>query len=92
MCKILEISRSGYYKYKDKDFSKQKDEHTDLVAKVFHDSHQIYGARKIIKACEDQGINLSRRRIGYIMKKKDLYHVIQLLSLSHKNKVLTANK
>ena len=61
MCKILEISRSGYYKYKDKDFSKQKDEHTDLVVKVFHDSHQIYGARKIKKACEDQGINLTRR-------------------------------
>lgn len=56
MCKILEVSRSGYYKYRNKDFSKQKDEHTDLVVKVFHDSHQIYGARKIKKACEDQGV------------------------------------
>lgn len=72
MCKILEISRSGYYKYKDKDFSKQKDEHTDFVAKVFHDSHQIYGARKIKKTCEDQGVNLSRRIIGYIMEKEGL--------------------
>lgn len=24
MCKILQISRSGYYKYRDKDFSKKK--------------------------------------------------------------------
>lgn len=83
MCKILEVSRSGYYKYRNKDFSKQKDEHTDLVVKVFHDSHQIYGARKIKKACEDQGVILSRRRIGRIMAEEGLvsrYTVAQFKS------------
>jgi len=72
MCRILEISRSGYYKYRDKDFSKKKDVHTDLVVKVFHESHQIYGARKIKKACEDQDVILSRRRIGRIMAEEGL--------------------
>lgn len=83
MCKILEVSRSGYYKYRNKDFSKQKDEHTDLVVKVFHDSHQIYGARKIKKACEDQGVILSRCRIGRIMAEEGLvsrYTVAQFKS------------
>ena len=72
MCKILEISRSGYYKYRNKDFSKHKDEHTDLVVEIFNDNNQIYGARKIKKACEEQGVILSRRRIGHIMAEEGL--------------------
>ncbi|CAM3739517.1 Integrase catalytic domain-containing protein [Erysipelothrix urinaevulpis] len=80
MCKILEISRSGYYKYRDKDFSRKKDIHTDLVIKIFHESNRIYGTRKIKNACEDQGITLSRRRIGRIMTEEGLvsrYTVVQ---------------
>ncbi|CAM3643483.1 hypothetical protein ERUR111494_04695 [Erysipelothrix urinaevulpis] len=80
MCRILEISRSGYYKYRDKDFSKKKDIHTDLVIKIFHESNQIYGTRKIKRACQEQGINLSRRRIGHIMAEEGLvsrYTVVQ---------------
>ena len=72
MCKILDICRSRYYKYRDKDFSKTKDVHTDLIVKVFHDSHQIYGARKIKKASEDQDVILSRRRIRRIMDEQGL--------------------
>ena len=72
MCKILEISRSGYYKYRDKDFSKKKDIHTDLVVKIFHDSKQIYGTRKIKRACSEQGVIISRRRIGHIMAEEGL--------------------
>ena len=40
--------------------------------KVFHDGHQIYGARKIKRTCEDQGVILSRRRIGRIMAEEGL--------------------
>ena len=72
MCKVLEISRSGYYKYRDKDFSKKKDIHTDLVVKIFHTNKQIYGTRKIKIACEERGVILSRRRIGRIMTEEGL--------------------
>lgn len=72
MCRILEISRSGYYKYRDKDFSRKKDIHTDFVVKIFHESNRIYGTRKIKRACEEQGITLSRRRIGRITTEEGL--------------------
>ncbi len=70
--RVSKISRFGYYKYRDKDFSKKKDIHTNLIVKIFHDSNQIYGARKIKRACEEQGITLLRRRIGRIMAEEGL--------------------
>ena len=95
MCKILAISRSGYYKYRDKDFSKHKDEHTDLVVKIFNDNNQIYGARKIKKACEEQGVILSRRSIGHIMAEEGLvsrYTVAQFKpKLNNVNREQTEN-
>lgn len=70
MCKILEISRSGYYKYKE--LKNNKDEHTILVCKVFKENQRAYGTRRIKQECKRQGVTLSRRRIARIMRSEAL--------------------
>ena len=70
MCKILQISRSGFYKYKEP--QENKDEHTELVSKIFRDNQKAYGTRRIKKECQRQGVTLSRQRIGRIMDSEGL--------------------
>ena len=47
---------------------------------------------KLKKACEDQGINLTRRWIGYIMEKEGLVSLYTAAQFKPQNKVFTADK
>ena len=70
MCKLLNISRSlVYYKYKDKKCD--SDLENDIIT-IFKDSRNNYGTRKIKKELDKKGLQVSRRRIGRIMKKYGL--------------------
>lgn len=73
MCKILKISRSNYYTYQE--VSKLKDSETDRVVRIFRDSRKSYGTRRIKAVCAREGVTLSRRRIGDIMKEEGLISV-----------------
>lgn len=73
MCKILKISRSHYYKYKEK--LKNKDPMTDKVVNIFRDNKKTYGTRRIKAKLKEQGYIVSRRRIGRIMAKEALISV-----------------
>ena len=70
MCRILKISRSGYYKYQEPET--KKDEYTELVCKIFKENQRAYGTRRIKKECQRQGVTISRRRIGRIMRSEAL--------------------
>lgn len=70
MCKVLNIPRSTYY-YEAKI---QKDE-SELVAKIvniFKTSRNNYGTRKIKVELSKEGLQISKRRIGRIMKQEGL--------------------
>jgi transposase InsO family protein len=74
MCKLLEVSASGYYAWvgrADKQ-DEQDAEETKQIKKEFENSLQTYGGRRIQIALERQGIHLSRRRINILMKKANL--------------------
>lgn len=70
MCKILKISRSlVYYTPKEKSFdSKLENE----IITIFKNSRNNYGTRKIKKELDKKGYQVSRRRIGSIMRKYGL--------------------
>lgn len=70
MCETLEISRSGYYNYKEP--KEQEDEHTNLVCKIFNENQKAYGTRRIKQECLRQSVVISRRRIGRIMSSEAL--------------------
>lgn len=71
MCVVLQIPRSTFY-YEAKIRDNQEEELTKLIVKIFKDSRDIYGQRKIKKELEKQGKIVSRRRIGRMMKEQGL--------------------
>ncbi len=72
MCKILNISRSTYYYESNKAENKTLDILEKLIIKIFKDSRNNYGTRKIKEELDKLGYQVSRRKIGNIMKENGL--------------------
>lgn len=66
MCELLKVSRANVYKYKDADM--KLDPETDRVCRLFRDNRKGYGTRRLKASCQREGVILSRRRIGRIMR------------------------
>src|SRR5699024_10689610 len=60
-----------YYEAKERD-TKANDELTKLIVKIFNDNRRVYGQRKIKRELQKLGWQVSRRRIGRIMKEQGL--------------------
>ena len=73
MCKLLNISRSNYYTYQEK--QKTKDPMTDAVCRIFRDNKKAYGTRRIKAALKNENKQVSRRRIARIMAEEGLISV-----------------
>lgn len=70
LCKVLQIPKSTYY-YE----AKQKSDESPLVNEIvdiFKSSRNNYGTRKIKVELKKRGLQISRRRIGRIMKQEGL--------------------
>ena len=71
MCKLLKVSRSGYYAWQKRPESPQSRENRALEDKirVFHAaSHGIYGSPKIYKDLIDDGVRCGKNRVARIMR------------------------
>ena len=72
MCKILEVSRSSYYKRKNKERGKRARENKDLLEKiieVFRSSKERYGSPRITAELKRGGISCNKKRIARLMNK-----------------------
>ena len=75
MCRLMNLSRSGYYEWLERPKSARriKDEELSMaIGQVFSEGRGLYGTRRIKKRLEAQEVYVSRRRIGRLMKEKDL--------------------
>jgi len=70
MCEVLEIPRSTFY-YEPIE-SLATEEPVKAIKKVFKESRNNSGTRKIKIELEKKGLTISRRRIGRIMKEQGL--------------------
>ncbi len=75
MCRCLKMPRSSYYYQAVEPVSEAEFE--EKIKGIFLNSKSRYGARKIKKCLEVDGIILSRRRIRCIMKRLNLVSVYQ---------------
>ncbi|CCV63762.1 transposase (tra5), orfB [Alteracholeplasma palmae J233] len=77
MCKILKVSRSGYYKHISKTKSKRDIENeilTEYITKIFTNHKSRYGAKRLkVVLLNDHGLTLSVKRITRLMRKAGLY-------------------
>jgi putative transposase len=75
LCRILEVSRSGYYEWLGRPPSVQLDTDQQLEAKVkqyFAQGRGLYGTRRIKHLLGQEGLRVSRRRIGRVLHQAGL--------------------
>ncbi|WP_214484959.1 IS3 family transposase, partial [Bacillus sp. SM2101] len=85
MCQVLQLPRSTFY-YEAKHRT-HEDDVTSHIFRIFHESRQNYGTRKIKHELIKLGKTVSRRRIGRVMKEQGLvsnYTVAQFKPHSEK--------
>ncbi|GGB09277.1 hypothetical protein GCM10007190_16670 [Macrococcus hajekii] len=76
MCKVLRIPRSTYYyevnKLNDREKENLDEDVTEKINQIFNTNRRCFGTRRIKIALDKQGLKVSRRRIGRIMRTKNL--------------------
>lgn len=80
MAKVLQVSRSGYYKYLNKTVSKTKLQNEMLIKKIkaIHaENHQIYGSPRIYIELKKLGEKCSHKRVQKIMRKNGIQSKIR---------------
>lgn len=75
MCKVLGVSRSGYYAWESRPECPHKQENKrllDNIIKEYKASRNVYGSRKVTRALARKGIHCSRNRVARIMKENNI--------------------
>lgn len=76
MCRILKVSRSGYYAWKERDTSRRAKENEVLaqeIEEIHGESRKTYGSPRIREELRARGRNVGRKRVARIMREKGLY-------------------
>jgi len=71
MCRMLHVSTSGYYAWRDRAPSHRALANavlTERIRQVHADSHQTYGMPRVRAELMDQGMAVSRKRIARLMR------------------------
>ena len=80
MCKVFNVSRSGYYKWLESSLSLRDNENQQFTAqilKVYADSKSTYGSPRIARELNRQGIKVSRPRVARLMQKAKIRSIIK---------------
>jgi len=75
MCRVLEVSASGYYAWRRRMISVRTRENEKLQQRIrtIHDrSRQTYGAPRIHAELKDEGTRVGRKRVARLMKESGL--------------------
>jgi len=71
MCKVLAVSRSGYYNWQGRRPSKRalaNKQMRGMLRSIYQSSKKIYGSPKIAAELRDRGYSISRPRVARIMR------------------------
>lgn len=88
MCRVLEVSRSGYYDWLDRPESLRAKRHRELTVKIRQahiESRKTYGSPRIHRDLTDQGDRVGRNTIACLMKRADIQSKV------HKRFVITTD-
>jgi putative transposase len=80
LCRVLRVSRSGYYNWKDRPLSKTARENAALTEKIreIHDrSRQTYGCPRVHAELRALGVHCSRKRVARLMRKAGIQGCIR---------------
>ena len=72
-CRLLGVSRSGYYKSRRGPVRRVQDLREEIyVRAAFSASHDTYGSRRVVQAVRSQGLKIGRYRVRKLMKHAQL--------------------
>jgi putative transposase len=80
LCRILKVSRSGYYGWKDRSPSKRDRENaalTEKIREIHNRSRRIYGYPRVHAELRALGVRCSRKRVARLMHKAGLQGCIR---------------
>ena len=75
MCKVLNVSRSGYYSWLKNKPSKREIENQEIlyqIRQIHHESRKAYGSPRITAELRSRDISVSRPRVARLMKKANI--------------------
>lgn len=75
LCELLQVSRSGYYRWRRRQPGKREQEDAMLaehIARFHARSRRAYGAPRIVKDLRDEDLRISKRRCARLMKARNL--------------------
>jgi putative transposase len=80
MCRVLGVSRSGYYAYLRRGLNQRHEENRNLLTKiseVWNLSRKLYGSPRITAELRAQGIRCGENRIARIMRENGIASLIR---------------
>jgi putative transposase len=75
LCELLHVSRSGYYRWRQKrptQRQREDDRLADQIAAAHKASRGNYGSPRVVQELRDQGVRTSRRRCARLMRQQGL--------------------
>jgi transposase InsO family protein len=72
MCQILDVSRSGYYEWEQREPSQRKKDNKmllDQIKEIHRKSRNRYGSPRITHELRKNGVNCSKNRVASLMRK-----------------------
>ena len=80
MCRVLKVSKSGYYKWLKSSPSKRAIQNqvlTEQIRQVYQQSKQTYGSPRITQELLSRSIKVSRPRVARLMQKAGIQSIIR---------------
>ena len=74
MCRVLDLSPSGYYAWLDREPSaraKRDEELTERIETVWHENRRVYGRPRIYADLKEAGERVGEKRVGRLMKQAE---------------------
>ena len=71
MCRVLEVSRSGYYAWRDRPLSVRRERRarvTEQIRAVHDESRGTYGSPRVTVELKDQGVSVSENTVARYMR------------------------
>jgi putative transposase len=75
-CDVLEVSRSGFYAWRDRPVSNQDQRRQELASEirvVYEENRQVYGSPRIHQTLKRQGVSVCRNTVARIMKQQQIW-------------------
>jgi putative transposase len=75
MCRVLEVSRSGYYAWLSRPTSAhdvRDQELSDAIRTIYHDNDGCYGSPRVYQELRVQGVRCSQKRVERLMREHHL--------------------